>query len=1100
MKKKSDFGGRIFPPLKKLLMIMKLSIILLLLSLLQVSAGVYGQNTLLNLKMQNVTVAEVFDRIEDQTDYYFFYNRDEFHDKEIVSVDFTNKNIHEILDKILAGKSLDYKMVGSNIIIKAKGQAENKTSQQGSVSGKITDPSGASLPGVSVVVRGTAHGTITGVDGSYSLMNVPANSVLVFSFVGMKKLEVDIAGRTLLNVVMEEETIGIEEVVAVGYGTMKKSDLTGSVSSVSNRLFAAQPMVRATEALQGRVAGVDVTTMNGRPDGGIKIRVRGITSINKSNDPLVIIDGVSGSMGTVNTDDIQSIEILKDASSTAVYGSRGANGVILITTKRGAEGRSVVTFDSQTGWGNVTNTYNMMSPYEFAQAQRVIKPASITDDAVESFRDGTKGIRWWDSVTRPSLTQNNKVSVSGGTANTKYIISANVIDQNSNIIEARYAKQILRANLDTKVYKWLRINTDLSAFRTHMKNADSGASVWGFMSYNPAMEMKDPVTGIYNNDNVKMLVLPNYYGAQMVNKNDSYNNSFRALTDLTFYIIDGLTFSALGYIGLGDSQSYSFSSALAAPGATDNANNSYAHSLSWQNTNNLTYQKTFGDHSITATGVLELISNESRSLTGSATNLQNGPTVGYWNLANGAGRNASNAYSASSLVSYFGRFNYSYKSRYRITATIRADGSSRFQGDNKWGYFPSGAVAWNVAEESFMKGQSLFQQLKLRASYGVVGNQAIANYNTLGMLASTTYAYSTMTGVTGYWGKNLPTPDLSWETTKQWDAGVDAGMFDQRLNFTLDWYVKNTTDLLFQKTIPAYNGSGTFWTNAGELKNTGIEMMIDAYPVKKSKLTWSSVLTAAWQKNEVVDLAGLNFLNGTVGYSGTFESTTRLEPGKPIGSFWVLDFGGYDSNGFAQYKAADGTLTKTPTNADRIMKGNSNPTWNFGWNNMVSFGNWEASVFFTAVAGNSRLNLLKSYMASGIPVYREAWYQSWDYLKQHGGNLDDAVIGTKLTSGNRESSMNYHGSTRILEDASYLRLKNVSIAYRIPKKTAKFADVRLSISAQNLFVLTRYSGLDPESVNTLMGDASNAIDLNNGLDLGAFPLPRVFTVGVNVNF
>jgi outer membrane receptor protein involved in Fe transport len=396
-----------------------------------------------------------------------------------------------------------------------------------------------------------------------------------------------------------------------------------------------------------------------------------------------------------------------------------------------------------------------------------------------------------------------------------------------------------------------------------------------------------------------------------------------------------------------------------------------------------------------------------------------------------------------------------------------------------------------------MADQKIFQQLKLRASAGVVGNQGIENYGTLGMLAAVSnMPYSTGTYFTGYWGQDVGTPDLRWERTQQYDIGLDFSLWDQRLNLTIDWYQKNTTDLLYQQTIPSYNGGRTYWGNVGAMQNSGWEFSANVFPVR-GDFTWETTLNATYLHNEVKSLGDDLFLNGTTPYSGSFLPCTRLVPGYPVGVFWVLDYIGMDANGANLYRKADGTETTNPETDDKVLMGNANPAWQFGWNNMVYWGNWEANVFISAVTGVNRINLLRSFiMNAAMPTAREGYLNSWDYLSAHGGNTADAEYSSRLNTESKRRG----DSSQWLEDAKFLRLKNVSIAYRIPRKIVKFADIRLSVSAQNLFVLTPYKGLDPESLNALMGTAVDNIDLNNGMDIGSFPQPRTFTFGLKLDF
>ena len=530
---------------------------------------------------------------------------------------------------------------------------------------------------------------------------------------------------TALHVILKEDNQLLEEVVVVGYGTVKKSDLTGSVSGVSTRQFKNQPVKRVENILQGRTPGVEVTATSGVPGAGMKVRVRGTTSINKSSDPLYVIDGIISSSGLdgINPSDIQSMEVLKDASSTAIYGSRGSNGVILITTKGGSEGKASITFDASVGLSTVRKQYDLLNAYEYATALNDIRGSStISAEDLEAYKNGTKGINWADLITHTGITQDYRLSISGGNAKVKYLISGNMLDQEAVTIRTDYKRYGIRANIDADVKPWLTISAKMNASSLHKHN--DGANWFHITNFSPTMEMKDPETGIYNRDPYNIANGSNPYGELMVNYSDSYSYNLNANLTLLFKIMKGLTFSVQGGYDYDHSPSYSFKSKLEAPGAINSMNNTSNMHNYWQNTNNLTWQRQFGDHNVTAMAVWEISRSWDTGLQGTGSNLNN-ESVGYWNIANAAIRNASNSYTEASLASGIIRANYDYKKRYFITAALRADGSSKFQGNNKWGYFPSAAVAWDIAKEKFMSNQHILEQLKLCS--GCTGTKIILN-------------------------------------------------------------------------------------------------------------------------------------------------------------------------------------------------------------------------------------------------------------------------------------------------------------------------------------------------------------------------------------
>ena len=957
-----------------------------------------------------------------------------------------------------------------------------ETGKRKLISGVVTDERGETIIGATVVVKGEeTTGTTTDMDGKFSL-EVPLRSVIVVSYMGFTPQEVRIFKRNLYDITLKEDNKVLDEVVVVGYGSVKKSDLTGSVTAISTARFKDQPVKRVENILQGRSAGVEVTAQSGMPGGGMKVRVRGTTSINTSNDPLYVIDGMISPSGLdgLNPADIQSMEVLKDASSTAIYGSRGSNGVIIITTKQGTQGRAVVSFDASVGISKVRKQYELLNAYEYALALNDVRGANTISAAdLEAYRNGTKGLDWMDRITQTALTQDYKLDISGGTEKVRYLVSGNVMDQEAVTIMSDYKRYGLRVNVDADVKPWLTVSGKLNASIIHQHN---GAANWlNAINYSPTMELVDPETGVYNKDPYNIANGTSPYGEMMVNYSDSYSYNVSANVSLLFKIAKGLTFSVQGGYDYEQRPSYSFNSSLVGPGAINSMSNSNTLHNYWQNTNNLSWQREFGKHSVSAMAVWEVSRAWDPVMQISGSNLSN-ETVGYWNVANAAVRNASNSYTESSMASGIVRAGYDFDKRYFLTAAVRADGSSKFQGKNKWGYFPSAALAWDIAREKFMKNQKVIRQLKLRGSFGVSGNQNIAPFSTLGMLTSTSYGWGTSTAYTGYWGYQFPTPDITWEKTYQYDLGLDLNVAG--VNLTFDWFKKKTVDLLFQKQVPRYNGGGTIWVNEGKMNNTGVEMTVSATPVQGA-LTWETTLNAAYVKNEVLDLAGNDFVL-TANYSNLGGPMQIMKPGYPLGSFYVYEWQGFDEKGANLYRKADGSLTTSPTSEDLVIKGQASPKWTFGWNNSLSWNNWSLNVFFNAAVGLDRLNMSRFMTASmtgdsRFVTLREAYFEGWDYVSDKSQ--------AKYPSLKNPDNKYYANSDFWLEDASFVKLKNVSLSYRIPKRVTKFGSVLLSVSAQDVLTLTRYKGMDPEVYSGY-----------DGLDYGAYPVPFTITFGAKINF
>lgn len=974
--------------------------------------------------------------------------------------------------------SLLFAFVVGDVVAKPTTQHE-----QIKINGSVKDEAGEIITGATIFVKENgAIGTVADEHGRYTL-TVPVGATLNASFLGYQTLERKVVkGILRYDFILKEESQKLDEVIVIGYGEVKKSDLTGSVSTIGARNFGDQPVKNISDILQGRTAGVEVTTTSGMPGMSAKVRIRGTTSINKSSDPLYVIDGIISSSGLegLNPQDIQSMEVLKDASSTAVYGSRGANGVILVTTKGGEQGRARVSFDTKVGISEVRKNYNLLNPYEYALALNDIRGAGTISDAdVEAYRRGEKGLDWVDLLTRTAVTQNYNLNVSGGAKRVRYLISGNLLDQEAVTINSKYMRYGIRANIDADVRRWLSVSAKMNGSILHRKN---GAPNWfHVLNFSPTMEMRDPVTGIYNNDPYNIGTGNNPYGVMQECYSDSYGYNLNANMRLLFKIVKGLTLSVQGGYDYNHSPSYSFSSSKVAPGATSSMSNSSSLHRYWQNTNNLAYSGTFNGHTISANAVWEMSGVVDTALSISGSGLNN-ESVGYWDVGNAAVRSESNGYTESSLMSGIVRLNYDYKKRYFITAAFRADGSSKFQKGNRWGFFPSAAVAWDIAKENFMKDQKVVEHLKIRASYGVTGNEGISAYSTLGMLSATSYGWGTSTGYTGYWGNTFATPDLTWEKTTQYDVGLDFTIYG--INFSFDWFKKSTVDLLFQKQVPHYNGGGTFWVNQGALDNTGFELSLNTFVVDRA-VKWETSINATYIKNRIVDLAGNDFVL-TANYSDLGGPMQIMKPGYPLGSFYVYDWVGFNDEGANLYRKADGSLTTSPTSSDLIIKGQATPKWTLGWNNTISWRGLSLNIFFNGAIGMDRLNMSHFTTASmsGVSRFitlRDAYFQGWDYVEDKSK--------AKYPSVKNSDNKSYANSDFWLEDASFFKLKNITLSYMIPRYVTRFAEIHLSVSAQDLFTITKYKGMDPEVYSGY-----------DGLDYGAYPVPRTFTFGVKLVF
>ena len=658
------------------------------------------------------------------------------------------------------------------------------------------------------------------------------------------------------------------------------------------------------------------------------------------------------------------------------------------------------------------------------------------------------------------------------------MVSGNLLDQEAITIDSKYMRYGLRANIEADVKPWLTLITKFNGSILHQKN---GAPNWfHVLNYSPTMELKDLNSGIYNKDPYNILS-NNPYGVIKETDSDSYSYNVNANAGLIFHIVKGLKLSVQGGYDFDYAPSYSFVSSRVASGATNSMSNASALHQYWQNTNNLTYSNTFGRHTLATTAVFELSRTTDTRMSISGSGLSN-ESVGYWDVTNAATRNESNSYTQSSLMSGILRVNYDYGKRYFFTAAVRADGSSKFQRDHRWGFFPSAAVAWDIAAENFMKSQDVVSQLKLRASFGITGNEGISAYNTLGMLSSTSYGWGTSTGYTGYWGNTFASPDLTWEETTQWDVGLDATIHG--INISFDWFRKDTENLLFQKQVPHYNGGGTYWVNQGALMNTGYEFSLNTLVIDRA-VKWETTANVSYITNEVVDLAGNDFVL-TANYSDLGGPMQIMKPGYPLGSFYVYEWLGFDDAGANIYRKADGSTTITPTSEDLVIRGNATPKWLVGWNNSIIWRNLSLNIFFYGAFDYDRLNISRFTTASmsggsRFITLRDAYFNGWDYVE----NKSDAKYASVKNTDNKS----YANTTFWLEDASFIKLKNVTISYTIPRHITRFADIQLSVSAQDIFTFTKYKGMDPEVYSSY-----------EGLDYGAYPIPRTITFGLKLTF
>lgn len=960
-------------------------------------------------------------------------------------------------------------------------------SRESECKGTVIDDNGEPVAGASVLVKGTRNGTLTDIDGKFTLGNVKKGTTIEVSFIGYKLSDVVWNGEPLMVRLIEDSTI-LEDVVVIGYGTVRKADLAGSVSVMDNKSFKDQPVTRVQDVLNGRVSGVQVTS-SGVPGGAMKIRVRGVNSVNKSNDPLYVVDGIVRESGLdgISPEDIQSMQVLKDASSTAIYGARGANGVVLVTTKTGAVGATLVTLDANFGVAKAYNIPEVMSTKDYAEA--LIKYQGVDKTTMQDYISGKNpGVRWMDEILRVGLTQDYKLSVSKGNKDTQYYLSGNVMNQKGVIIASEHTRYSFKANVRSKIYDWFEVTSDVNLSQTKMSGEGAVLSqdnpIWIGLNYSPTMDImsgdkyaKDP----YNN------IQANPVGILTANLNDRLSNVAAGHVDLKFNIAKGLTFTSTNGVEYSDYRTYNFKTPRVYIGSESSMSNNNMYKMQLQSSNNLTYFHKWNNHSLTATGVWEATLHESRFMKLIGNNLID-ENVTYWNVKNASTRDGDNQYSKWTMLSGVARVIYNYADKYILTGTFRADGSSRFT-NKKWGYFPSIAAAWTVTNEDFMSGvKNVMNDLKVRASYGLIGNQDIAPYSTLGTMNITIFNMGTANKYTGYWSNGLETPDLTWEKVHQFDLGVDMGFFNNRLTLGLDYFHKKTTDALLLKTAANYLGGTRYWSNAGEVVNKGMDFSISARIIQNKDLQWTSVLNGSYIKNKVTKLTSQEpVIYGLSPASGTVDPATIVKEGEAIGTFYGYEWAGLekDDNGkyIDMYYDKNGKKTAAPGGEDRKVLGKANPDFTFGWNNNIMYKNWDFNVFFNAAFGAKRLNLVRYTMNSMPGASR--FVTDKNYFANIGKDMPSIDAANK----------SYGNSSKWVENADYLRLDNISVAYTFPKTKTKFADIRLSFSIQNVFTITGYKGIDPAGVSF----SDQRVDSDNGYDMGTYPNPRTISFGIRVN-
>lgn len=972
--------------------------------------------------------------------------------------------------------------------------------QQITVQGVVKDQTGETVIGASVMEKGTTNGTITGIDGDFSL-NMSPNGTLVVSFVGYKTQEVQVKGQKQLQVVLSEDAEMLDEVVVIGYGTMKKSDLTGAVSSIGNKDIKDSPVSNLGQAIQGKISGVQIVDA-GKPGDNVSIKIRGLGSINNC-DPLVVIDGVPTDLGlsSLNMADVERLDVLKDASATAIYGSRGANGVVMITTKRGTEGKGKLAVSANYSFQNATNVPSLLNAAQYAELSNDMMVNSGRNPNPEWANPSElgAGTDWVDELLRTGVMQNYTVSYSGGNEKSHYYVSGGFLDQSGIVKSVNYRRFTFQSNSDAQVLKWLKFSNNIT-FSADTKKSGS---------YNIGDALKAlPIYPVKNEDGSWSGPDGNseWYGSTRnpigpteLNKSqtDGYNFLANLTAELTF--TKWLKFkSTFGY----DAKFWFIDNFTPKynwkPTPTEETSRykSDNKSFTYLWDNYFLFDHTFAEkHRV---GLMAGMSAQWN--TNDYLNAQKNVFMfdNVHEMDNGEEMYAIGGNETEwALLSYMARVNYSYEDRYLLTATIRRDGSSRFGKKHRWGTFPSVSVAWRASQEKWFPKNDYINDLKVRAGYGVTGSQAsVGNYSYLASYNTSVYPFGISSGnQTALVSSTLANPYIHWEEVAQTNIGFDASLFNSRVMFSFDAYLKETRDMLVKASIPITSGfedTTTTYTNAGKVRNQGIEMSLHTINLT-GELGWETNLTATYNKNKIKDLNSdvpyyINQINNSY--------VTMLAKDYPINVFY-----GYVTDGIFQNQSEVNTHAVQPgaepgdirfrdlnndgviNDSDRTVIGNPNPSWLFSMNNSLSYKGFELSVFLQGIAGN------KIYNANNIDNtgMAAAYNQTIDVLKRWQGegtsnSMPRAVFG--------DPNQNTRVSDRFVENGSYLRLKNITLSYTFPKQwlqKAQIENARLSLSCENVATITGYSGFDPE------------VGIN-GIDQNRYPISRTFSLGLNFNF
>ena len=1145
MKKNNSLGNNLTEkvPIKHFLLIMRTTFILLFICVFCSMAEMsYTHNARVTINKRNVTLKEVLNEIESQTDYLFIYNN-EVNTNETVSVKAKQQAVSNVLSALLKNRDLNYAMEGNHIILstieKSLVTAETPSAniaqqQRKTITGTVVDAAGVPVIGANIVEVGTTNGTVTDVDGKFSL-SVDNNAVIKVSYIGYLEQNINAAGRSSFNVTLKEDIETLDEVVVIGYGTVRKKDLTGSVGSVRSAELMQRPATNLSQSLAGKIAGVNVSTNSGRPGGNPTIRIRGYSSIQASNDPLYIVDGIPSDINSLNPNDIESIDVLKDASSTAIYGTRGSNGVIVVTTKRG-KNEALINYRNHLSINKLSRKMDVLNSEQFLyieeQAYVNAQKFDPTGFANNKYMDpiakrknylvgNTLGNRelftldangvpqpiydvdWQDMTTRTSFSQIHDLSYSGSDDKTNYGLYLGYTNDEGIIKESNLVRYSARATLDRKISSWLKVGGTLSYSMINERRIDTRQGynnvprqmieMVPFIPY----KYQDGTYG-YRGDYAGLEAGDNPLSQIYENITPYNSDAFNGNTYAQITILDGLDFTTtFGANRILNNQPYfnSTKSDIVGGLGGNQASVFNSHSLNWQLTNLINYSKVINLDNFVSILLGAEYQKYSYFQSMAVIDKLSDDFYQWYNLGAGATLKApSSSYNANQMESYFTRINYTYKDKYLITATGRFDGSSKFGAHNKYAFFPSAALAWRISQEGFLKDNRTISNLKLRTSYGFTGNSGISSYNSMARLSTNAYPLGGIRQ-SGVGVGTLANPLLRWEKTGQFDIGFDLGLKNERFSFVVDYYIKNTTDLLMSAPVPSSSGYSTMTRNIGSMQNRGFEFTFNSKNIQTTNFSWSSVFNISTLKNKITAL-GVNNEDILPGPS----YTNILRVGESVGSFFGYIRDGVWSTGeeveAAKYGKKPGDAKIRDINndgkineSDRTILGKGLPDFYGTFTNTFTYGNLDLVFELQYSYGNDvymdqiGTNEARQGLANSLSTVLDAWTPD---------NQNTMIEQWRPSSAGYWSNKD----TRRVKPGSFVRGKNISLGYNLSPtycSRLRVKSLRLSLSAQNLFLITKYPGYDPE-VSTYSDPFAQ------GIVFADYPKAKSFTFGLNISF